>query len=73
VQLRQVQAGAAYRLPLEIGLTMNDGVVTVQRVELLTPEGHFTIASEREPANVTIDPDTWTLLEDANLTRRSQP
>jgi hypothetical protein len=73
LQLQQVQAGAPYRLPLEIALTMSDGEVTVRRVELLTPEGHFTIASEREPTNVIIDPNTWTLLEGANVTRRSQP
>lgn len=72
LQLRQVQAGAPYRLPLEIGFTMTDGDITVQRVELLTADGHFSLASEREPTNVTIDPNTWTLLESARVTRRSE-
>jgi hypothetical protein len=52
---------------------MSDGQIAVQRVELATMEGRFTLASEKEPAAVTIDPNTWTLLESASVTRRSQP
>jgi aminopeptidase N len=73
LSLQQVQAGQTYRLPLDIGLVMSDGQIAVQRVELATIEGRFTLASEKEPAAVTIDPNTWTLLESASVTRRSQP
>jgi aminopeptidase N len=72
LDLRQVQAGPAYRLPLDVGLVMRDGQVTVERVELGTTEARFTITTDKEPDAVTIDPDTWTLLESANMTRRSR-
>jgi aminopeptidase N len=70
--LQQVQAGPPYRLPLDIGLVTADGQVTVERVELATADGHWTINSEKEPASLAIDPHTWTLLESANVTRSSQ-
>lgn len=73
LQLRQIQTGPAYRLPLEIGVSTSDGQVSVQRVELSAAEGHFTFNSDKEPAVLTIDPNTWTLLESARVTRRSQP
>lgn len=72
LQLQQVQAGPAYRLPLEIGVATSDGEISVQRVELSTVDGHFRIISEKAPTALSIDPHTWTLLESASVTRRSR-
>ena len=73
LELQQVQTGPAYQLPLEIGLTTTDGQLTVERVELKTSQGRFTINTDKEPVTIVMDPNTWTLLESANITRRSQP
>jgi aminopeptidase N len=72
LELQQVQTGPAYQLPLEIGLTTTDGQLTVERVELKTSQGRFTINTDKEPVTIVMDPNTWTLLESANITRRSQ-
>jgi aminopeptidase N len=70
LELKQVHTGPAFRLPLEIGLTSSDGQMNLQRVEFATADGRFTIGSEKAPIAVTIDPNTWTLLESASITRR---
>ena len=72
LDLEQVQPGSPFRLPLEIGLAASDGPVNVQRIELTAGKGSFNITSEKEPATVSIDPNTWTLLESASLTRREK-
>ena len=69
ITLAQTQAGAAYRLPLEIGVTVAASAATVQRVEMLTKSQRFEIASETAPAAVELDPNVWVLM-DAKFGRR---
>ena len=61
LELAQTQPGDAYRLPLEIGLTI-DGVQKVEKIELTAKQQTFEIAVDKEPA-VTLDPNTWMLME----------
>lgn len=70
VELKQVQKGAVFRFPLDIGIATGEGPMSVQRVEFTSAEGRFTIARDREPATVTIDPNSWTLFESVSVTRR---
>ena len=62
IDLAQVQPGASYRLPLEIGIILPDGQTRVERVELREPSQRFTVAVDREPQTVVLDPNTWTLM-----------
>ncbi len=59
IELAQTQAGEAYRLPLEIGL---DGA-RLEKIELTQKQQRFTLAVEKEPSVVVLDPNTWTLTE----------
>lgn len=62
IELAQAQPGEAYRLPLEIGVTM-DGATRIETVELARKQQRFEFAADKEPASVTLDPNTWLLFE----------
>ena len=62
IELAQKQPGDAYRLPLEIGLT-TDGPQKIEKVEMTSKQRRFEIAMDKEPASVTLDPNTWVLME----------
>jgi aminopeptidase N len=73
VELSQTQPGEAYRLPIEIGITSGaDGqsAVRVERIDMRTKHGVFRIASDREPAAVSVDPDTWLLTDQVAFAKR---
>jgi aminopeptidase N len=57
IDLVQTQPGEPFRLPLEVGI---HGAVT--KIELRDKQQHFTIASEKEPVALILDPNTWTLM-----------
>jgi aminopeptidase N len=59
IELAQTQPGEAYRLPLEIGL---DGA-RIEKIELSQKQQRFTLAAEKEPAAVALDPNTWVLMQ----------
>jgi aminopeptidase N len=58
VELRQTQAGEAFRLPLEIGVAGK-----IERVEMTGKTQKFEIAAEKAPATVDLDPNTWVLMD----------
>jgi aminopeptidase N len=66
VTLSQTQAGDVYRLPLEIAVTV-DATPRLERVQLDERQKTFLLASDKAPAAVTLDPNTWVLM-DAELT-----
>jgi aminopeptidase N len=66
IDLAQTQTGDAYRLPLEIGMTTAGGTASamrVEKVEFNQKQQRFEIATEQEPADVVLDPNTWILME----------
>ena len=69
IDLAQVQPGASYRLPLEIGITAPDGQTRVERVELTEPSQRFSVAVDREPQTVVLDPNMWTLMATPEFVR----
>jgi aminopeptidase N len=71
LELRQTHAGEPYRLPMEIGLAAGTAPQRVHKIELTAASGTFSIPADVEPSAVTIDPNTWVLLESAELTKRS--
>ena len=64
VEMTQSQNGAAYRLPMEISL----GDRRIEKVEFTQKRQTFEFAAEAEPRSVTLDPNTWVLMN-ASLTR----
>ncbi len=62
IELVQAQPGAPYRLPLEIGLTI-DGPPRIEKIELTQKQQRFEIAADKEPLTVVLDPNTWMLME----------
>ena len=70
VTLNQTQTGDLYRLPIEVGWTLKAGeAMKVEKAMLSERTARFTFAAEAEPASVTIDPDTWLLMEAGPLVK----
>lgn len=70
VTIRQTQAGAPYRAPLEIGLGRADAEVPrLERVTLDGREVTFSFEADTEPATVRLDPGTWLLFDAGPFTR----
>jgi len=70
IDLSHVQAGGAYRLPLEVAIVDAKGQSRVERLELTQDAGQFTFAAETEPATVTLDPNTWVLMHVVEFVKR---
>jgi aminopeptidase N len=69
IDLDQAQAGEPFRFPLDVGVASQGGKVSrLERVEVTGRRHRFSIAAGEEPESVTLDPNTWVLM-DAALTR----
>jgi hypothetical protein len=69
IDLAQTQSGAAYRLPLEIAITVAGAPPAVRRIECTAKVQEFQIAAAQEPSSVELDPNVW-MLVDSKFTRR---
>ena len=69
VELRQTQAGEAFRVPIDLSLTVPGARPRVERVELVARDGRFTFAADSAPASVELDPNVR-LLFAGTLVRR---
>lgn len=64
IELAQTQPGEVYRLPLELGITVDGSPQTrIEKIELTQKQQRFEIAADKEPSKVALDPNTWTLME----------
>jgi aminopeptidase N len=70
LELAQIQPGGAFRVPLEIAVGAATGQPRIERIELSGPSGQFTFASDAEPISITLDPNTWVLMQLDRFTRR---
>ncbi len=71
IELAQSQGAEPYRLPLEFAITLPGAPVTrIERGELTGREGRFTFRADAEPADVTLDPNTWMLMETPAFSRQ---
>jgi aminopeptidase N len=70
IELAQVQDGAPYRTPLEIAVGNATGAPRVERIDLSGVTGRFTLAAEVEPASVTLDPNSWVLMQVQEFSKR---
>jgi aminopeptidase N len=69
IDLQQVQPGSVYRMPIEVGVAVDGRATRTERIQVNDRQNRITIASDREPAAVTLDPNTWLLME-ATFARR---
>jgi aminopeptidase N len=63
------QSNPPYRLPLQLGISVEGAAPRIEKIELTQKQQHFQIASDKEPSAVVLDPDTWILM-DAKFTRK---
>ena len=72
IDVQQVQQGDVYRLPLEIGITAESTAqaggapvtqTRIERIESAERQKKFTIAADKAPLTVTLDPNTSTLMQ----------
>jgi aminopeptidase N len=70
LDLTQTEPGDAYRLPLEVGISVPGAAAEkVEKVQFDQKQQHFEIAAEQEPATVELDPNVW-LLIDAKIVKQ---
>jgi aminopeptidase N len=64
IELTSTAGGAPYRLPLEVGIG-GEGTapMRIERIEMTQRSQRFEIAADRAPTSVTLDPNTWMLME----------
>jgi len=70
VELTQTQTGGAFKLPLEIGIGSDGRAPRIEKFELAGATGQFSFAAETEPASVTLDPNTWVLMQVEEFVKR---
>jgi aminopeptidase N len=64
VELNQTQPDGPYRLPIEMGITV-EGTAgpRIEKIEMTERTQRFTIVAEKPPASVTLDPNCWVLMK----------
>jgi aminopeptidase N len=65
IDLSQTQEGDAYRLPIQVAVAAE----RIVNIEMTAKRQRFEIAVDKDPSAVTLDPDTW-LLMDAKFAKR---
>jgi aminopeptidase N len=63
IELAQTQSGAAYRLPLEIAVSVAGAATAIRRVECTAKTQKFEIPADKEPLSVELDPNAWVLMD----------
>ncbi len=63
IELSQTQPGDAYRLPLEIGISLDgNSQLRIEKLEMTTKQQQFEVTVDKEPVSVSLDPNTWVLM-----------
>ncbi len=71
IELRQIQPGAPFVMPLDIGVYHDGHVATsITTVQVTGSTHRFRIPVDRAPSAVRLDPNTWALFQ-ADFTRRN--
>ena len=68
IDLKQTQAGEAFRLPLEVEVSAGSAAkALIAKIEMTQKQQRFEVAADREPDAVHLDPDTWMLFSGPGL------
>jgi aminopeptidase N len=69
VEVNQTQPGAPFKMPVDIGVSVQGSGTRIERVQISSRNEKFRIASEQPPTSVVLDPNLWVLM-DARVTER---
>ena len=74
IEAEQLQAGPPFRLPIELGLELegDEPRSRVERIEIKEQRETLTVALDKQPKSVTLDPRTYVLM-DADVARQEGP
>ena len=72
VELDQVQEGDLFRMPVQIGISVEEEPRRIETVLIEAVRNQYTLPLEARPSSVVLDPDTW-LLMDGALEPRTDP
>lgn len=71
IDLSQTQQGRAFRLPLEVAIVPDSGsAARVERIDVTQAKQRFEIPADRPPKDVTLDPNSWLMMDPPKFTRR---
>ena len=60
IELEQKQAGTPFRLPLEVGVSLDSAArPRIEKIELTQARQSFSLSADKEPVAVVLDPNTW--------------
>ncbi len=71
VVLAQTQAAEPFTVPVEIGIAVTGTAMRVERVELTGRTNRFTLAADREPTLLVLDPDAKVLMDGRTRSSRA--
>ena len=72
IELTQMQPGGPYRLPIEIGLTVEgSNQPRIEKIELAERQQQFSIKADKVPTTVILDPNCWILMK-SSFSQRSE-
>jgi aminopeptidase N len=64
IELTQTQPGDPFRLPVEIGVTVEGTAEPrIEKIEMTERTQRFEIPAEKAPPSVTLDPNCWVLMK----------
>lgn len=63
ISISQLQKGTIFKTPLDIAITMADGLSEVKTLSLEARTQQFTFPMASKPLNLSLDPNTWLLFE----------
>jgi aminopeptidase N len=69
IDLEQSQTGPAYRLPLEVAVTLPGSPPEIQRIEFAAKSQKFELDADKEPSLLELDPNVLVLME-SKFTRK---
>jgi aminopeptidase N len=67
LRINQVQDHHVFRFPLDVRIRYKDGSSELRTLDIASSETTVSFPSGKEPAGITLDPDTWLLFENKNL------
>jgi len=71
IELAQTQQGSPYRLPLEIAIVPDSGnAFRIEKIDLTQARQRFEIPADRAPKSVTLDPNTWVMMDPPKFVAR---
>jgi aminopeptidase N len=64
LELTQTQPSDPYRLPIEIGISMDGSAEPrIEKIEMTERRQRFELGADQAPASVTLDPNCWVLMK----------